>query len=56
MLVAAFNPVIGHDRAARVAKLAYVRNLSLKEAVPRLGLLSGEEFDRHVRPDRMAYP
>ena len=56
MLVTALNPVIGYDQAAQVAKLAYAQNLSLKEAVLRLGLLSGEEFDRHVRPDRMVHP
>jgi fumarate hydratase class II len=56
MLVTALNPVIGYDQAAQVAKLAYAQNLSLKEAVLRLGLLSGEEFDRHVRPDQMVRP
>jgi fumarate hydratase class II len=56
MLVTALNPVIGYDQAARVAKLAYEQNLSLKEAAMRLDLLSGEEFDRYVRPDRMVRP
>ena len=56
MLVTALNPVIGYDQAAQVAKLAYAQNLSLKEAVLRLGLLSGEEFDRYVRPDQMVHP
>jgi fumarate hydratase class II len=56
MLVTALNPVIGYDQAAQVAKLAYAHNLSLKEAALRLGLLSGEEFDRQVRPDRMVRP
>jgi fumarate hydratase class II len=56
MLVTALNPVIGYDQAAQVAKLAYAQNLSLKEAALRLGLLSGEDFDRQVRPDRMVRP
>ncbi|MFZ1642433.1 MAG: class II fumarate hydratase [Candidatus Contendobacter sp.] len=56
MLVTALNPVIGYDHAAQVAKLAYEQNLSLKEAALRLGLLSGEDFDRYVRPDRMVHP
>ncbi len=56
MLVTALNPVIGYDQAAQVAKLAYAQNLSLKEAALRLGLLSGEEFDRYVRPDQMVRP
>ncbi|MEE4376466.1 MAG: class II fumarate hydratase [Candidatus Competibacteraceae bacterium] len=53
MLVTALNPVIGYDNAARVAKLAYEQRLTLKEAAERLGVLSGEEFDRHVRPEQM---
>jgi fumarate hydratase class II len=56
MLVTALNPVIGYDQAAQVAKLAYARNLSLREAALHLGLLSGEEFDRYVRPDQMVHP
>jgi fumarate hydratase class II len=56
MLITALNPVIGYDQAAQVAKLAYAQHLSLKEAALRLGLLSGEEFDRYVRPDRMVHP
>jgi len=56
MLVTALNPVIGYDQAAQVAKRAYAQNLSLKEAALRLGLLSGEEFDRYVCPDRMVHP
>jgi len=56
MLVTALNPIIGYDNAAQVAKLAYAQNLSLKEAALRLGLLSGEDFDRQVRPDRMVRP
>ena len=56
MLVTALNPVIGYDNAAQVAKLAYEQNLSLKEAAMRLGFLSGEDFDRYVRPDQMVRP
>ena len=56
MLVTALNPIIGYDNAAQVAKLAYEQNLSLKEAAMRLGLLSGEDFDRYVRPDQMVRP
>jgi len=56
MLVTALNPVIGYDNAARVAKLAYEQGLTLKEAAERLGVLSGEEFDRHVRPEQMVGP
>jgi fumarate hydratase class II len=56
MLVTALNPVIGYDAAARAAKKAHAEGLTLREAVVALGLLSGEEFDRAVRPERMARP
>jgi len=54
MLVTALNPHIGYDRAAAIAKLAYRDNLTLREAAIRSGFLTGEEFDRIVRPERMA--
>ncbi len=56
MLVTALNPIIGYDNAARVAKTAYANNTTLREACVSLGLLSGEDFDRHVRPEAMVSP
>jgi len=56
MLVTALNPVIGYDNAARVAKSALERRVTLREAAVDLGLLSGEEFDRRVRPEAMTGP
>jgi len=56
MLVTALNPVIGYDGAARAARKAHDEGITLREAVVALGLLSGEEFDRAVRPERMAKP
>jgi fumarate hydratase class II len=56
MLVTALNPHIGYDKAAKVAKTAHAENLSLREAAVALGLLSGEEFDRLVRPEAMLGP
>ncbi|MFP4564108.1 MAG: class II fumarate hydratase, partial [Spirochaetia bacterium] len=56
MLVTALNPHIGYEKASRVAGLAYRENLSLREAVVRLGVLSEEEFDEMVRPDLMTGP
>jgi len=53
MLVTALNPHIGYDNAAQVAKKAYTENKTLREACLELGLLSGEEFDRLVRPEQM---
>ncbi len=56
MLVTALNPHIGYDNAAKVAKKAFQENLTLKESVVALGLLSGEEFDEAVRPEEMTGP
>lgn len=53
MLVTALNPHIGYDRAAKVAKLAFRENCSLKEAAVALGFLTGEEYDRAVQPEKM---
>lgn len=56
MLVTALNPHIGYENAAKVAKTAFRENLTLKEAAVKLGLLSGEEFDEIVRPEKMVSP
>lgn len=56
MLVTALNPHIGYDRAAQVAKTAYQEGKTLREACVALGFLSGEEFDRLVRPEAMIAP
>ena len=41
------------DNAAKVAKTAFEKNQTLKEAAVSLGLISAEEFDKHVRPEKM---
>ncbi|MGB8273717.1 MAG: class II fumarate hydratase [Alphaproteobacteria bacterium] len=56
MLVTALNPHIGYDNAAKVAKKAYAEGTTLKEAVVALGLLTAEEFDERVRPEKMLGP
>jgi fumarate hydratase class II len=56
MLVTSLNPHIGYDNAAKVAKKAHQEGTTLREAVLALGLLSGEEFDRVVRPEEMIGP
>jgi fumarate hydratase, class II len=53
MLVTALNPHIGYDNAAKVAKLAYEQRLTLREACVQLGLLTGEQFDEYVKPEKM---
>lgn len=56
MLVTALNPHIGYDNAAKVAKKAYQENMTLKESAVALGLLTAEEFDVKVRPEKMTGP
>ncbi len=53
MLVTALNPHIGYENAAKVAKLAYKDNISLKEACLQLGFLSEAEFDKACIPEKM---
>ncbi len=56
MLVTALNKHIGYDNAAKIAKFAYEKDMSLKEASLELNLLSAEEFDRIVQPEKMLSP
>ncbi|MCM8733924.1 class II fumarate hydratase [Azospirillum sp. A1-3] len=56
MLVTALNPHIGYDNAAKIAKKAHKEGTSLKEAGRELGLLTDEQFDQWVRPERMVGP
>jgi fumarate hydratase class II len=56
MLVTALNPHIGYDKAAQVAKNAHKKNISLRDSAIELGFLTGEEFDRLVKPEEMTHP
>ena len=56
MLVTALSPKIGYDKAAQVAKAAHANGTTLREEALRLGFVSGEEFDRMVRPEKMVRP
>ena len=49
-------PVVGYDAAATIAKAAYEKNISLKEAAIASGLVSAEQFDAHVKPEAMVKP
>jgi fumarate hydratase class II len=53
MLVTALTPAIGYDRACAIARHAHEHRLTLREAALVLGEISGEEFDRLVRPEQM---
>ena len=51
MLVTALAPHIGYDNAAKIAKHAHADGTTLREAALALGLVTGEEFDRWVKPE-----
>jgi len=56
MLITALNSHIGYDKAAEVAKEAYKNNSSLRESIIALGYMSGEDFDKFVKPEEMVTP
>jgi len=56
MLVTALTPLIGYDRAAEVALDAHRRGIPLRQAVIEAGLMTGDEYDRAVRPEEMIGP
>jgi fumarate hydratase class II len=56
MLVTALSPVIGYDKASKVAHYALDHDLTLKEAALKLGAVSAAEFDRIVDPRKMTKP
>ena len=53
MLVTALNPHIGYDNAAKIAKNAHKKGLTLRQSALELGLLTDEQFDEWVRPESM---
>lgn len=53
MLVTALAPEIGYDNAAKIAKHAHAKSLTLREAALELGLVDAATFDRLVRPETM---
>jgi len=56
MLVTALSPVIGYDKASKIAHHALDHDLTLREAALQLGFISAEEFDRIVDPATMVHP
>ena len=53
MLVTALAPEIGYDKAAKIAKYAHEKGLTLKAAALELGLVDEATFDRVVRAEAM---
>ncbi|MBR31368.1 MAG: fumarate hydratase, class II [Spirochaetaceae bacterium] len=56
MLVTALNPHIGYDKAAKIAKNAHQKGITLKESALELGILDEKQFDEMVRPELMIGP
>ena len=56
MLVTALAPTIGYDAATKVAKTAHQNGTTLREEAIALGYVTGEVFDRVVRPEDMLGP
>jgi fumarate hydratase class II len=56
MLVTALAPVIGYDKASKIAHYAMDNDLTLKAAALQLGFVTGDEFDRVVDPAKMTKP
>jgi fumarate hydratase class II len=53
MLVTALAPAIGYDAAAKIAKNAHEKGLTLKESGLALGLVDSATFDKFVKPETM---
>jgi fumarate hydratase class II len=56
MLVTALAPVIGYDKASKIAHHAMDHDLTLKAAALQLGFVTEAEFDRVVDPAKMVRP
>ena len=53
MLVTSLNTHIGYENAAKIAKKAHKENMTLREAAVESGLLTSQQFDEWVRPEKM---
>ena len=53
MLVTALNPHIGYENAAKIAKKAHSEGITLKDAGTSLDILTAEQFDEWVNPEKM---
>jgi len=56
MLVTALSPVIGYDKASKIAHYALDNDLTLKEAALKMRFVSEQEFDSIVDPRKMVHP
>lgn len=56
MLVTALSPVIGYDKASKIAHYALDNDLTLKAAALKLGFVTEDVFDKVVDPKKMVSP
>lgn len=56
MLVTSLNTVCGYDNCSKIAHHAHEHDLTLKESAIQLGLITEEDFDKHVVPSKMLGP
>ena len=56
MLVTALSPVIGYDKASKIAHYALDNDLTLKQAALKLGFVTEDVFNRVVDPAKMVHP
>ena len=56
MLVTALAPVIGYDKAAKIAHEAHVHHTNLKDMAIQLGYMTAEQFDAAMKPEDMLTP
>jgi fumarate hydratase, class II len=56
MLVTALSPILGYDKCAEIAHMAYKEEISLCEACLKLGYLTKEQFDANVIAEKMTHP
>jgi fumarate hydratase class II len=56
MLVTALSPVIGYDKASKIAHFAMENELTLRQAALRLGFVTEAEFNQVVDPKKMVKP
>jgi len=53
MLVTALTPYIGYDKSARIARMADAEKITLRDAALKLGLVTGEQYDKWVAAEKM---
>ena len=56
MLVTALSPVIGYDKASKIAHKALDEETTLKQAALATGWIDEKTFDQVVDPNKMVFP